>query len=134
VTLSKTTRKRRRRRFISNRLIISALAPCPTTEDDHPLEDHRSMNLISDFYMCYYYCCSCTRELLCYFDKMCSVCLSYYLLSSFHVDDDDKRGVGTLELVELRNGRREHGGWHGCKSRQSDDRLDGDGLRTVLHN
>lgn len=87
--------------------------------------------------MCYYYYyCSYTRELSCYFDKMCSVCLSYYLLGKIRVDDDGRRDVGTRELAELRSDTTELGGWHDCKNRRvmCGGMLDDDALRKALHN
>lgn len=62
----------------------------------------------------YYYYCSYTRESSCYFDKKCSVCLSYYLLDTFRVDDGDRHDVGTRELVVFRNETMVPGEWHDC--------------------
>lgn len=76
----------------------------------------------------------------CYFDKKCSVCLSYYLLGRIHVDGGDRRGVGTQEPVAFRNGRMAPGGWHDCdctnRRGMCDDEkiVDDDALHKALRN
>lgn len=112
----------------------SAPAFDPTVEDDQRSR-HR---LISDFYSCYYYCYySYTRELSCYSDKMCFVCLNYYLLDTIHVDDGGRHDAGIRELAGLRNGKTVRDEWHGCRNRRvtcDDTIVDGDVLRKALHN
>lgn len=90
----------------------------------------RSVESISGFYTNYYY--SYTRGILCYFDKKCSVCLSYYLPDTTLADVDGKRGAGIRELAGLRSDMTEHGGLHGYKSRREtyDDRSGGRVLRS----
>lgn len=93
---------------------------------------------INDFYTnCYCYYCSYTRDFLCYFDKMCLVCLRYYL-HTIHVDDGDRHGVGTSiirVLVVLRNDKMELDGLHVNKNRHEmrGDKLDGGDVHKVLH-
>lgn len=66
------------------------------------------MSSINDFYSyCYY--CSYTRESLCYSDKKCLVCSSYYLLDTILYDGDGKHDI----LVPvLRNGMMGLCEWH----------------------
>lgn len=54
---------------------------------------------------------------MCYFDKKCSVCLSYYLRDT-SLADGDRRGAGIRELAGLRSDMTERGGLRDCTSRR----------------
>lgn len=88
------------------------------------------MESISDFYTNYYYC-SYTRGVLCYFDRKCFVCLSYYLPDTTLADADGRHGAGIRELAELRSDMTERDGLHDCTSRRvkCGDRSGGRALR-----
>lgn len=114
----------------------SVSIPVPTEEDDQ--RRRLSSSLISDFYTscCYYYYCSYTREPSCYSDKMCFVCLSYYLMDRTRADGDGRLSCGIRVPVGLRNDRMALGGLHGCRSRRETcgGTLDDGELRKALHN
>lgn len=88
----------------------------------------RSVESISGFYTSYYYC-SYTRGLLCYFDKKCSECLSYYLTGTTLADVDGRHGVGTRVLVELRSDMTACDEWHTSRHVTNGGRLGGTALR-----
>lgn len=94
------------------------------------------MNLISDFYTSCYYCYyySYTREASRYSDKMCLVCLSYYLLGKIRVGGDGRRDAGIPAQEELRIYRMARDVWHDCTNRHEtcDDKTDDGAFRKVL--
>lgn len=75
------------------------------------------------------------RESSCYSDKMCLVCLSYYLGTN-HADGGDKHDADIQELVELRIGKMVLDEYD-CRNQHEmcgGKTVDGGVLRKALHN
>lgn len=68
---------------------------------------------------------------MCYFDKKCSVCLSYYLSDTTLADADGRHGAGIQVLAVLHSDMTERDELHGYMSRRETcgDRLGGKVLR-----